>query len=302
MYRMAGAASELWRRCFPQQTAEQIAVWHDLERHYAEPHRHYHTMAHIDALAAGLLERTPNVAHPALAFALIFHDAIYDTKANDNEERSATLAQHALSRLGVDAATCQTVGKLILCTKRHEELPNGDPDWALAWELLDLDLMILGAPAEQYQEYVRNIRREYEWVPEKLFATERARVLWRFLGRRRLFFMEKFRKRFGDQAETNIARELCELPIEELFPLEKAFVISEIGELPGGATLRSPAKCGWQPKVHQVVILKHRGGRTSKCFLRWYARSFSTGGGQYITQSTDLSVGSQVWRIRIDGQ
>src|SRR5262245_28096498 len=76
----------------------------ELTRRYSEPHRAYHTLQHLaeafDTLAAcgDRVERWDEVL-----FALWFHDAIYDTRRHDNEERSADWARDELLAGGAPA-------------------------------------------------------------------------------------------------------------------------------------------------------------------------------------------------------
>ena len=70
---------------------------------YAEDHRHYHTLAHIDACLAWL-DRFSGVAeHPEeVELALWFMTrAVHDASRRDNERRSAQLARDILTDLGV---------------------------------------------------------------------------------------------------------------------------------------------------------------------------------------------------------
>jgi len=62
-----------------------------------------------------------------------------------------------------------------MATKTHE--PNTHVDAPL---LVDVDLSILGQPKARFDEYERQIRAEYGWVPEKIFGTKRAEILQRF--------------------------------------------------------------------------------------------------------------------------
>ena len=77
----------------------------ELVRAYAAPDRHYHDLRHIEALL-GLADAYADaiVDRDAVEAAIWFHDAIYDTRRNDNEARSAELA---IARL-VDAGTLRT--------------------------------------------------------------------------------------------------------------------------------------------------------------------------------------------------
>ena len=71
---------------------------------YREPHRHYHTVQHLDECFERLAPLRDRAAHPAeVEVALWFHDAVYDVQRHDNEARSATWAVDALTARGVDA-------------------------------------------------------------------------------------------------------------------------------------------------------------------------------------------------------
>ena len=167
----------------------------DLEARYSEPHRHYHTLAHIEHM----LELLPHADETTVA-AVWFHDAIYDGPRN--EERSAELAAHALRELGFEQIAL--VERMILATKRHE--PGDLPDHALAF--LDADLAILGSERERYDEYVRQVRQEYAYVPDAQFREARNAILRTFLERPRLFFTGQFFDRFEVKARANLQREL----------------------------------------------------------------------------------------------
>src|SRR6185436_9856337 len=67
---------------------------------YADPGRHYHDLTHLDEVLRHVDElaefsRTPDVVR----LAAWFHDAVYDPRASDNEEKSARLAEHMLTTL-----------------------------------------------------------------------------------------------------------------------------------------------------------------------------------------------------------
>jgi hypothetical protein len=67
---------------------------------YAEPHRAYHTQAHVDAMLASLQELGETIVHPAaVELAIWYHDAVYDPAAADNEARSADLLRAELDNL-----------------------------------------------------------------------------------------------------------------------------------------------------------------------------------------------------------
>jgi predicted metal-dependent HD superfamily phosphohydrolase len=179
---------------------------------YSEKSRFYHNLSHVKTLL-DLFESLGNKAQNrnAIRFSIWFHDVIYDTKANDNEEESARLAWQLMGRLHVDLETIEVVNSLILATKDHSG--NGlSEDNKL---FLDMDLAILGMPDEIYKKYSRAIREEYLWVPELIYRRERRKVLESFLAREVIYFTDEMKKRFEEQARKNINGEINSLGFQE---------------------------------------------------------------------------------------
>ena len=87
---------------------------------------------------------------------------------------------------------------------RHEAVPRGVD----AEILVDVDLSILGASRERFDEYERQVREEYAWVPDFLYRRERGKILKDFLARPRIFSTALFRSRYEEQARSNIGRSL----------------------------------------------------------------------------------------------
>ena len=153
-----------WTQCFADLDVAQppACAFDELTQRYSEPHRAYHALQHLEECfawyeSARSLARAPG----EVAFALFYHDAIYDTRAKDNEERSAELAAAVLEEYcGAGRALVGSITGLILATL-HDAIPaSGDMR-----VLVDIDLSILGAPADRFDEYERQIRFEYSWVP-----------------------------------------------------------------------------------------------------------------------------------------
>ena len=166
--------------------------------------RAYHTLQHLRECFAQLAPVESCAEHLAeVELALWFHDALYDTRAQDNEERSADWARQALAQAGVPAEVGARVRALVLAT-RHAALPEvGD-----AQLLVDVDLSILGAAPVRFDEYERQIRQEYAWVPDAAFRQARANVLRGFLARPRIFGTPWFANRLEAPARANLARSL----------------------------------------------------------------------------------------------
>jgi predicted metal-dependent HD superfamily phosphohydrolase len=172
---------------------------------YAEPHRRYHTLRHLDECFARIepvRERAERVGE--LEAALWYHDAVYDPHASDNEARSADLAVRAMERAGLGEAACERVRALIMAT-RHDALP-APGDAAL---LVDVDLGILAAPPARFDEYEEEIRAEYVWVPGPLFRRKRREVLSGFVARERIYVSGAFdsdERRARENLTRSIAR------------------------------------------------------------------------------------------------
>jgi len=154
------------------------------------------------------LDAAPVTAeHPSdLAIALWFHDAIYDTRASDNEEQSAKWACAVLLQASASQEVADRVRALVLITRHNVEPATEDERL-----LLDLDLSILGAPQERFDEYETQIRFEYSWVPEEDFCRARARILREFIARPRLYRTRYFQAQFEARARENLARSLARL-------------------------------------------------------------------------------------------
>jgi predicted metal-dependent HD superfamily phosphohydrolase len=174
---------------------------------YREPPRHYHTVQHLDECFARWPEIRAHTAHPAeVEIALWYHDAIYDTHRSDNEALSAQLARGTALDLGLAPDRAQRIADLILFT-RHAVEPEG-PD---AEALVDVDLSILGTAPARFDEYERQVRQEYSWVPEETFRRRRGEILEQFLARRSIYSTPLFRERYEPAARANLERSLKSL-------------------------------------------------------------------------------------------
>lgn len=178
-----------------------------LQTAYAEPNRFYHTAAHIQDCLTHFDRGRDLAGYPdSVEAAIWYHDAVYVPGASDNEERSARLAELALTDGGVSPDTVRRVERLVLAT-RHLQVPE-ESDAQL---LCDIDLSILGRAAPEYDEFERQIRLEYARVPEPVYRRGRSALLEAFLGRAFIYATELFRSQFERQARANLARALSQL-------------------------------------------------------------------------------------------
>ena len=197
-------------------SVDLILRWHDLARdsglrdpadaigeeliaRYREPHRRFHVPAHLTQMLELLDEQHADVR---LRLAAWFHDAVYQPGRADNERRSAALARHHLSFAALPEPDIDFVVRAVIATDGHSDAdPAFDP-------LLDADLAVLGADADDYQRYRKDIRQEFAKIPSLLFRPARARFLRNMLERPTIYQTAECRLRFEAQARRNLQEEL----------------------------------------------------------------------------------------------
>jgi predicted metal-dependent HD superfamily phosphohydrolase len=168
---------------------------------WREPQRHYHSLQHLSECLDLLRAHRDLAERPdELVLALWFHDAVYDPRGKDNEQRSADWAAQALGDAGADPAATARIHALILDTAHAAEPAPGDPSL-----LIDVDLAILGAAPERFAEYEQQVRAEYAWVPGFLFRYKRRQLLREFARREPLYRTPALRERLEAQARINLA-------------------------------------------------------------------------------------------------
>ena len=190
--------------------ADVVSAGAALLARWGEPHRHYHDVEHLTEVLAAVDELAPGGSDADLdvvRLAAWFHDAIYEGRPGDDEERSAALAGDVLGGLGVEPDRAARVAHLVRMTLHHDP-PAGDGEAAL---LCDADLAVLAAGPERYARYVLAVRREYEHVPEPMFRSGRTTVLKALEAMPRLYRTSEGRERWENAARANLARELAEL-------------------------------------------------------------------------------------------
>lgn len=179
---------------------------------YSAPGRHYHGLAHVEALLALAERHRAAIADfAALEAAIWFHDAIYDSRRQDNEARSAALAREWLAGRA-EPERLDRIAAMIEATRTHR-LPDGEDTAARgdAALLLDMDLSILAAPEAAFDAYERAVRLEYGWVDDDTWRAGRAAVLQGFLSRPRIFHSDPFFAECEAAARRNLTRALARL-------------------------------------------------------------------------------------------
>jgi predicted metal-dependent HD superfamily phosphohydrolase len=181
---------------------------------YAEPQRHYHTATHVMMVLRDIDQICLACGRPRsdeLIAAALYHDAVYDPRADDNERQSAALASRHLSEAGWDEARCVEVETLIMATAHLGGTRADHPSATDTAIMLDADLAILGAEPSHYLAYSNLVRAEYAFVADDQWRTGRSRVLQTFLDRDRLFHTDWMYQRCERRARANIEAELVTL-------------------------------------------------------------------------------------------
>lgn len=93
-------------------------MFEDICKHYSGPGRFYHTLDHV----MNMMETVESLGScarnlDAVKLATWLHDVIYDSRASDNEERSADFAERLCAKLAIPDS--RLVASLIQTTKTH---------------------------------------------------------------------------------------------------------------------------------------------------------------------------------------
>ena len=174
---------------------------------YSEKHRHYHTTKHIEGMLKHYDAVQDLAERPAeLELAIWFHDAIYKPFSKTNEFDSAEWAKIFCLANGCDPDAAERVHKLIMATLHNGDVNDNDQKL-----IVDIDLTILGAASEVYDEFEQNVRKEYKYVPSIIFRSKRKALLRSFLNNPNIYNLDYFQGKFESAARDNISRAIDKL-------------------------------------------------------------------------------------------
>lgn len=200
---------ESWSDLIARHTADPAAVdvGRRLRESWSEPHRRYHSVAHLRDVLSGVAELADHAEDAdAVRLAAWYHDAVY-AGLPDDEERSALRAEHELSALGVAPQLVDEVARLVRMTVTHDPAPGDRNGEALS----DADLSTLALPADRYRHNTEAIRAEYAHVPDEPFRKGRRQVLLVLLEGPAVFRTAAGRRRWEAAARQNMVAELMTL-------------------------------------------------------------------------------------------
>lgn len=208
---MAGSLQERWENVWQEfEVHPPPTVFEELVKAYSAIDRFYHNLNHIEDCLL-LFDQTKSLAYrpEQVELAIWFHDAVYDTKRSDNEQKSGEWAEAAVMQAGLNNGIAERVSFLILATRHNQDLTEAD-----AQLIVDVDLSILGREAAVFWQYEENIRNEYAWVRAKLFMQRRIEILNGFLERQHIYYHQRFREMFEENARSNLTQAIARLSDE----------------------------------------------------------------------------------------
>jgi len=180
-------------------------LWAILAERYGEEHRAYHNLAHVGNMLDHL-DSCPSVdSREALAWAIWFHDVVYDPQSSSNEADSAALFRERLGS-SLDSTFVEEVERLIMVTDPRGNRPSDHAGQLMA----DLDLLTLGGAREDYEVYAKAIRREYAFVPPEAYSKGRIEVMTGFLEQDQIYQTLRF-AHLEKPARANIEAEIVYL-------------------------------------------------------------------------------------------
>lgn len=149
-------------------------VWLDtMVNKWVEPHRHYHTLKHLDSILTTLRywpEANDPETRETLAAIALFHDIIYDPLSLTNEEASAEHFMDATHN--IEGPVRSVIRHAILDTKTHQCREQ------ISKLFCELDLWELSHGTwPQLLNMEREIFLEYQFVPYGVYRAKRIEIL-----------------------------------------------------------------------------------------------------------------------------
>jgi pantetheine-phosphate adenylyltransferase len=148
---------------------KQLGFSDSVLKRYEEHHRYYHTTTHLLDVVLQL-SKLDNF-DDELFLAAVYHDAVYDPQANDNEEKSAALFLEEAKSASLNKLQIDSINRLILDTKTHK------PSSEKSQLLIKADLSILDQPLSKLIEYEHQIFKEFQFVDYKVYQPKRVEIL-----------------------------------------------------------------------------------------------------------------------------
>jgi predicted metal-dependent HD superfamily phosphohydrolase len=208
--------TELWRRISSKRSDWIEAKYRLLVTRYGEPHRAYHTLAHIQdclnklSLCVGTADDLD-----ALECAIWYHDVVYHTYARpeelpSNEMLSAEVADANLAEAGVPMQFRKKIFRLIMATTHTGTLVTTDEKL-----IADIDWSGIGRPWDEFVKAGERIQKEFAalGISEGEYRKGRLAFFKKAAARKEQYHLREMRARYEAQAWKNITRAIEELEV-----------------------------------------------------------------------------------------
>src|SRR5690606_12526831 len=111
-------------------------LWIEIENAYSDKSRHYHNLSHLKYMTERALEYMYLLNDPdSIMFSIFYHDIVYKITRQDNEKKSADIAEDRLTSLRVPEDKISMCKNQIMATKDHYGYTDNDTNY-----LVDFDL------------------------------------------------------------------------------------------------------------------------------------------------------------------
>ena len=188
---------------------------------YMLPNRYYHNLEHIASMITDYKNNHKGFIIQNIIDAIIFHDVVqqgvcssyfeqnvsnFKSYATD-EEKSAAIVEYVTK----ECSTQEDVKNNYVSNFVKQTMYSGGI--SVPSEIIDLDFMILGKPANIYNEYKDNIRREYSQYSYSYYVEKRVNALSSILKmiKDNTVFVFPWSLKYKERAISNIEKEIDSL-------------------------------------------------------------------------------------------
>ena len=208
---------DIWSRCGGREGKGRI--FDELEAHYLEPHRHYHTTGHImfcldelDKVSADIKQTGAVLQQDAVELSIWFHDVVLEIPGANNEQKSAQLfLEVSDGRFGNDLRN--RVHDAIIATTHKTS-----PDVLESQLTVDIDLSGLAQSWPEFFVDSRLVRAEFSHLSDKEFNVGQGKFMKSLLDRASIYSTEYFLGTHEATARKNVAQLIGKLETGYIWP------------------------------------------------------------------------------------
>ena len=208
---------DIWSRCGGSEG--KVRIFDELEAHYLEPHRYYHTTGHImfcldelDKVSAEIKQRGAVLQQDAVELSIWFHDVVLEIPGANNEQKSAQLFLE-VSDGRLDNDLRNRVHDAIIATTH-----KSTPDSFESQLTVDVDLAGLAQSWSEFLVDSRNVRAEFSHLSDRDFNLGQGKFMKSLLDRASIYSTEYFLSSHEATARKNVARLIDKLETGYIWP------------------------------------------------------------------------------------